>query len=265
MAARPDVFLPGSPGHAPAVWDPAAWERSAGPVAQVFISVLDRAVSLQTGAIVAYVSRLRRAYPEASPAQLQARMDTHFLRLATGTGVGVGATAAIPGIGLLTGAAAIGAESLVFLDAAAFHALASAQLRGVDVTDPQRRRALILVALLGAQGSAIVAAFLGDVGAAGAGRAAQSTSAPAGRWISRLSPVKLGGINQRLFSAVLKRFGTRLTRGWVGKLMPLGVGAALGMAANRKLAREVIANTAVAFGPPEPTAREGALIRARGQ
>ena len=249
--------------------DPKTVEDNAGPAARVFIRALDRAVALQTGVIVKYVARLRRKNPEASPAQFQDKLDAHFRRLAAGSGAGVGAAAAIPGIGLLTGTAAIGAESLLFLDAAAFYTLASAHLRGVDVTDPQRRRALILVALLGSQGSAIVDTVVGDLSSASAARAAK---VPATSWIGRLSPVKLGGINSRLLKAALKRFSKRLTRGWVGKVMPLGIGAVIGTVANRKLAKDVIANTALSFGPaprdftveldelPQPTKEEAAVI-----
>ena len=122
-------------------------------------------------------------------------IDKHFLRIASGTGAGAGAAAAIPGIGFFTGAAAIAGESVVFLDAAAWYTMASAHLRGVDFSEKDRRKALILVSLLGAKGSAVVDAFVGDVGKSRACR-------PCRR--SPVSPPRAHRVNNRLIRMALK-------------------------------------------------------------
>ncbi|WP_080795550.1 hypothetical protein [Corynebacterium pacaense] len=197
------------------------------------VAALDRAVQIQSGVIEGYVRRLRRKHPEASPAELQNLIDKHFMRAVSGTGAGVGMAAAVPGIGFFTGALAIGAESAVFLDAVALYTAASAHLRGVDIGDPERRRALILVVLLGAAGTALV-----DPGA-------RRRGVPAVASISRFSTKRLVEVNGRLLRMALRRF--RFT--WLGKIMPLGIGAVLGLMANRRLARRALRNTYESLGP----------------
>ena len=120
-------------------------EQNASLLGRSFITGLDRAVRLQSGVIRAYVDHLRRSNPEASPAEIQAIMDKHFLYAASGTGAGAGGAAAIPGIGFVTGAAAIAGESLVFVDLAAVYTVGSAYLRGVEISDAERRRAIVLM------------------------------------------------------------------------------------------------------------------------
>ncbi|WP_290198024.1 hypothetical protein [Corynebacterium guangdongense] len=225
--------------------DAKALENNVGPAGRVLIKALDRAVGMQTSLITNYVARLRRRHPEESPAQLQRRIDRHFMRLSTASGAGVGATAAVPGVGFIAATAAVGAESLVFLDAAAFHTMASAHLRGADVSDPERRRALILVVLLGAKGSAIVDTFVGEAAAKD-----QAAKLPTTQLLNRFSLPTLASLNSRLLRSAVKRISRRLTRGWLGKIMPLGIGAIAGTLANRKLAGDLISNTAVSLGAP---------------
>lgn len=220
--------------------DPEALERNVGPAGRILISALDKAVSIQSSAISGYVDFLRKRNPEDSPAQIQELIDKHFLRIATGSGAGAGAAAAIPGIGFFTGAAAIGAESVVFLDAAAWYTMASAHLRGIDISDTERRKALILVALLGAQGSAVVDAFVGDVG--------NTKGVPAISTVARFSAPKLTEVNNRLIRTALKQLTKRFRRAWLGKIMPLGIGAVAGTIANRKLSKSVIANARESLG-----------------
>ena len=220
--------------------DPTALEANSGVAGRALIAALDKAVTIQSSAITNYVDRLRRKNPEASPAEIQERIDDHFLLITTGTGAGAGAAAALPGIGFFTGAAAIGAESVVFLDAAAWYTMASAHLRGVDFTDAERRKALILVSLLGSRGTAVVDAFVADVG--------DTRGLPTLSTVARFSAPKLSEINNRLVRTVIKSLGKRLRRAWLGKIMPLGIGAIAGTIANRKLTRGVIANTRESLG-----------------
>ncbi|MDO5511939.1 hypothetical protein [Corynebacterium sp.] len=220
--------------------DPQALEANAGAAGRALIRALDKAVAFQSSAIEGYVERLRRKNPDASPAEIQEMVDKHFLRIATGTGAGAGAAAAIPGIGFFTGAAAIAGESVVFLDAAAWYTMASANLRGIDISDQERRKALILVSLLGAKGSAVVDAVVGDVG--------KSKGLPTMSTVARFSAPRLTEANNRLVRLALRSFSKRLRRAWLGKLMPLGIGAIAGTIANRKLTRAVIANTRESLG-----------------
>ena len=212
--------------------DPAQLEKDAGPLGRAFIGAVDKAVQLQTSTIRTYVDWLRRQNPDATPAEIQKLMDKHLKNTVTGTGAGVGAAAAVPGIGLFSGAAAVAGESVLFLDLAAFYAVASAYLRGEDISDPERRRALVLSLLMGTKGLAIVDAMLGD---------------DAGKIPGKSTLAKFSGPTLANTNNVLERIATRsirktLRRAWLGKLMPLGIGAIAGTTANRKLADGVIDN-----------------------
>lgn len=218
--------------------DPAQLEKDAGPLGRAFINAVDKAVHLQTSSIRAYVDWLRRQNPDASPAEIQKRMDKHLKNTVTGTGAGVGATAAVPGIGLVTGAAAVAGESVLFLDLAAFYTVASAYLRGVDVDDPERRRAIVLTLLMGSKGIAIVDAILGD----------DATTIPGKSTLAKFSGPTLTQTNNVLERMAMRSLNNQMRRAWLGKLMPLGIGAIAGTTANRKLADGVIENVHDALG-----------------
>ena len=227
--------------------DPAALEREVGPLGRAFISAVDTAVHLQTGTIRAYVNWLRRQDEDATPAEIQERMAKHFRNTVTGTGAGAGAAAAVPGVGLITGTAAIAGESVLFLDLAAFYTVASAYLRGEDISDPERRRAMVLTTLMGSQGLAIVDAMLGE----------DAQGLPSKHTLAKFAGPQLAQTNNVLTNAAMRSLNKRLRRAWLGKLMPLGLGAAAGTAANRKLADTILGNIQSSLGPvpdtfPEP-------------
>ena len=212
--------------------DPTQLEKDAGPLGRAFIGAVDKAVQLQTSTIRTYVDWLRRQNPDATPAEIQKLMDKHLKNTVTGTGAGVGAAAAVPGIGLFAGAAAVAGESVLFLDLAAFYAVASAYLRGEDIEDPERRRALVLSLLMGTKGLAIVDAMLGD----------DAGKIPGKSTLAKFSGPTLANTNSVLERIAMRSMRKTLRRAWLGKLMPLGIGAIAGTTANRKLADGVINN-----------------------
>lgn len=219
--------------------DPARLQEEAGMMGKAFISAVDTAVQLQTGTIRAYVNWLRRQNPDASPEEIQQIMAKHFRNTVTGTGAGAGAAAAIPGVGLVTGSMAIAGESVLFLDLAAFYTVASAYLRGIDVKDSEQRRAIVLTTLMGTQGLAIVETMLGD----------EASDVPSRNMLARFSGPTLQEANNVLTRFAMRSMGRGLRRAWFGKLLPLGIGAIAGTAANRKLADVVLSNTADTLGP----------------
>ncbi|MCG7296801.1 hypothetical protein MHJ86_08030 [Corynebacterium afermentans] len=218
--------------------DPQQLEKDAGPLGRAFIGAVDKAVQMQTSTIRTYVNWLRRQNPEATPAEIQKLMDKHLKNTVTGTGAGVGAAAAVPGIGLFSGAAAVAGESVLFLDLAAFYAVASAYLRGEDVSDPERRRALVLSLLMGTKGLAIVDAMLGD----------DAGKIPGKSTLAKFSGPTLANTNNVLQRIAMRSMRKSLRRAWLGKLMPLGIGAVAGTTANRKLADGVIGNVQSGLG-----------------
>ena len=210
-------------------------------ISQGFMAAINKVISAQSSIIIGYVERLKKSNKNASPQELQELIDKHFLNIVSGTGAAAGASAAIPGIGLVSGAAAIGAESLVFLEAAAWYILASAHLRGDDIRDEERRRALVLVVLTGSQGSALVDTMLGDVTTLSGMKSAAT--------LSRFSGPTLSGINGRLTKLFLKQARKKLKWAWLSKLLPMGVGAVLGTTANRKLAHQVMKHAGTQLSP----------------
>ncbi|SDS20977.1 hypothetical protein [Corynebacterium timonense] len=222
--------------------DAAALEEEAGPLGRALIAAVDKAAQLQSAPIRAYVEWVRRSHPEATPAQVQAIVDKHFRTAVSSTGAGVGAAAAVPGIGFVTGGVTVAGESVLFLDIAAFYTMASAHLRGVDITDPQRRRAVVLVALTGAKGVAVVDALLGD----------DTRGVPAAATLSRFSGPRLAEANSILTRVALRSLRKRLSRAWLGKILPLGIGVVAGVAANRKLAARIIDTVSPSLGPLPP-------------
>lgn len=215
--------------------------QDANRVSQGFMDVLNKVVSVQSSVIIGYVDKLKKRNKNASAAKLQKLIDKHYLNIVSGTGAAAGASSAIPGIGLISGAAAIGAESLVFLEASAWYILASSHLRGDDIRDEERRRALVLMVLTGSQGSALVDTLIGDVGTL-SGMTSAAT-------LSRFSGPTLSGINGRLAKLFMKQATKKLKWAWVTKLLPMGVGAVLGTTANRKLARQVIDHASTQLSP----------------
>ena len=229
--------------------DPNRLVEDAGPLGKAFIRSVDAAVNLQTGTIRAYVNWLRRQNPDATPDEIQELMTKQFRTTVATTGAGAGLAAAIPGVGFVTGAAAIAGESVLFLDLAAFYTVASAYLRGTDISDPERRRAVVLTTLTGAKGVAIVDTILGS----------DSDKPLSKNTLNKFSGPTLKEANSMLTRFALRSMRRKLLRGWIGKLLPLGLGALAGRAANRKLANAVVDNavgalgaTPVAFAEPLP-------------
>ena len=119
--------------------------QDANRISQGFMDAVNKVVSVQSSVIIGYVDKLKKRNKNASTAELQKLIDKHYLNIVSGTGAAAGASSAIPGIGLISGAAAIGAESLVFLEASAWYILASSHLRGDDIREKEHRRTLVPV------------------------------------------------------------------------------------------------------------------------
>lgn len=214
---------------------------ASGPAAGLVTAALRRAIRGQAGAARAYVRQLRRAHPDESPARIRERLDSRFLAAVTASGAAVGASAAVPGIGTIVAFGAVGAESLVFLEAAAFYTLAVAEVHGIDVREGEHEELLVMTVMLGASGTAILANAVGSSGGAGS-LASRSLHVPG-----------LKEINRRMLSRFVRKFAVKRAGLAVGKLAPAGLGAAVGGWGNRRLGRTVVDTADATFGAP-PTA-----------
>ncbi len=213
--------------------------ESPGPAAGVVTAALRRAIRTQSGLARVYVRRLRAAHPEESPAQIRARLDARFLAAVTASGAAVGGTAAVPGIGTLVAFGAIGAESLVFLEAAALYTLSVAEVHGLDVREGEHEELLVMTVMLGASGTALLANAVGAEAASGSGASLATR-------ILRIPGLK--EINTRMMHRFVRKFAVKRAGLAVGKLAPAGLGAAVGGWGNRRLGRTVVDTADATFG-----------------
>ena len=225
--------------------DPKKLQEETGVAGRMLIKSLDTAMGWQTSLITGYVRQLHARNPRETPAQIQGRIDDHFLALVTGSGGAAGGAAVIPGVGFVTGLGAVALESVVFLEIAAWHTLASASLRGIDIGEVERRRSLVLVTLMGASGTALVAAAMGDEPL----RKRAPAKDPAASLIARLGIPQLRGLNKALIKQAQKRIAKSARLAVIGKLMPMGIGAVVGAGANRKIGKTLLERARLALGP----------------
>ncbi|MET4611568.1 hypothetical protein ABIC28_002557 [Rhodococcus sp. PvR044] len=209
-----------------------------GRIEQVIVSLLDNGAKLQGPAIQKYVDRVRRAHPDENPQQIVERMEKIFLTAVTGSGGAVGAAAAVPGIGTVGSIAAVGAESVFFLEASALLTLAIASVHGISVQQHEQRRALVLAVALGASGMEIVEKAVG------------ATTKNWGSLITNRLPAQtMTGMNRTLIHKFVTKYAARRSALILGKLVPAGIGAAIGGTGNRVIGKGVINNARDAFGP----------------
>ncbi len=210
------------------------------------VSLLDNGSQLQAPAVAKYVERLRRAHPGESPAQIVERLERQYLTTVTGSGTAVGATAAIPGIGTITSIAAMGAETAFFLEASAVFTLAVAAVHNIAPEDAERRRALVLAVVLGESGMEIVEKSVGH------------SAKNWGTLLANRIP-GLSSMNDSLLKRFVVQFLAKRSALMVGKVIPAGIGAAIGGFGNRALGKTVIANAHGAFGSA-PQSWRGPLV-----
>ncbi|WP_280261698.1 hypothetical protein [Nocardia wallacei] len=208
-------------------------------------ALLDNGAQLQAPAVAKYVDRFRRSHPDESPAQIIERLERIYLNTVTGSGTAVGATAAVPGVGTVASLAAMSAETTFFLEASAVFTLAVAAVHGIAPDDKERRRALVLAVVLGESGMQIVEKNVGH---------------SAKNWGSLLANQIPGirNMNESLMKRFIVQFIAKRSALMFGKVLPAGIGAAVGGFGNRAIGKHTISNARQAFGPapltwPNPT------------
>jgi hypothetical protein len=211
--------------------------------AKVLSQLLERSTRLQAPAVTAYVRRLRDKKPDATPAEVIASLEKHYLAAVMASGAAVGSAAAFPGIGTLAAMSAVAGETVVFLEATAVFVLAVAEVHGIPADHRERRRALVLAVLVGDEGKHAVADLLG-------------TGRTSGAWLSdgaaTLPLPAVSQLNSRLLRFFVKKY--TLKRGAIafGKLLPVGIGAVVGGVGNRLMGKKIVGNARKAFGTPPP-------------
>jgi len=217
---------------------PAKPEDS-GMSAKALSHILESSSRLQAPAVKAYVARLRRATPNATPAEIVTKLEKHYLAAVMASGAAVGSAAAFPGIGTITALSAVAGETVLFLETTAAFVLAVAEVHGIPVEDRERRRTLVLAALVGEDGSGGVKDLLG------AGRTS-------GAWLAEAELLPLpvvSQLNSQMTQYFVKKYAIKRTAMAFGKALPVGIGAAVGGGGNRMMGKKIVGNARKAFGP----------------
>jgi hypothetical protein len=211
--------------------------------------VIERSTRLHGPAAEAYVARLRRTHPGASPAEIDAKLENHYLAALTASGAAVGSAATFPGVGTLTAMSAAAGETVFFVEATALFVLAKAVVYNVPADHRERRRALVLAVLIGDDSRRAIGELIGP-------------SRTNGGWLAEgmasLPLPTLARFNSRMLKYFVKRYTVRRATLMFGKMLPVGIGAVVGGAGNRMVGKKIVRNARQAFGPP-PTRWPGTL------
>lgn len=193
-----------------------------------WLSVLDGALKVQGPLARRYVEKLRVKHPEATDRQLLELVTKRFTTLATLTGAGIGGVAALPGLGT---AAALGltvGEGVTFAEACAFLTLAAADIHGVDMSDRSTRRLVLMAVLSGERGTEIIGKAMGKQGL---------------QWNAVLGGgggFLPGLVSKQISRYVRRRVVARTGTLWFARLLPFGIGAAIGGFGARTVATSVV-------------------------
>lgn len=226
-AAEPDPQLAGTGGR------PKVSTRA-------LAQVIERSSRIQGPAAQAYVARLRRAHPGASPRQDRSQARETLLVGGDGQWSGGRCGRDLTGDrhpGRMVRRGRRGCR--VPRGHRAVRAGAGLGTRH-SLDHRERRRALVLAVLVGDNTTA-VADLLGP------GRTS-------GGWVSEtmasLPLPAISSLNSRMLKYVVKRFALKRGALMFGKLVPMGIGAIIGAIGNRLVGKKLVRNARSAFGTP---------------
>ena len=126
------------------------------------LATVERSAKIQVKPIARYVELVKSKHRGENPAQVQKVIDKHFRRLATTTGIGAGASAAVPGVGTIASLGVSTGDAFLFLELTTWYTLSSAYLRGIDISRHDDRTALVLLAINGSSANEAIATVLGS-------------------------------------------------------------------------------------------------------
>jgi len=204
----------------------------------------DKFLNVQRPLVLAHIRSIRARRPNATPEQVLRTLELRYLTAVTTGGALVGASAAIPAVGIGASLALSAVETGGFLEASALFAQSVTELHGIPVDDPDRSSALVMTLILGTAGSDLVKQLAGEVTGTAPGRKAFW-----GELVTKQLPKaavdRIGGQVRKQF---LKRFSATQGASVLGRAIPFGIGAAVGGAGNNILGRQIVRGTREAFG-----------------
>ncbi|WXF92716.1 hypothetical protein WDV91_09155 [Curtobacterium flaccumfaciens pv. flaccumfaciens] len=210
-----------------------------------WVKLLDRAISVQRPAVVAHVKAIRRRKPDATPAEVIQILERQYLTAVTTGGAAVGASAVIPGVGMVAALGLSGAETIGFLETTALFAQSVTEVHGIALDDPERARTLVMAMILGAPGTQLIKQLGGQIAGG------QVRTAFWGEMVTSSLPKQMvNGIGGQVRDQFIKRFAIRQGGSVLGRALPFGIGAAVGGLGNHALGRKVIQASRTGFGMP---------------
>ena len=157
---------------------PATVDDHPSAAVRALSAIIERGSRVQAPAIKAYVDRLRKANPDATPAEIVTKLEKYYLAAVMASGAAVGSAAAFPGIGTLVALSAVAGETVVFLEATAVFVLAVAEVHGIPADHRERRRTLVLAVLVGEDSKQAIADLIGRGRTSGAWLAEGAATLP---------------------------------------------------------------------------------------
>ncbi|MDO5729627.1 MAG: hypothetical protein Q4P71_08400 [Actinomycetaceae bacterium] len=200
--------------------------------------VIDTMIDIPNESIIRKVNELRKEHPHATPADLERIVTKQFRRLASGTSGAAGATAAFPGLGTIAGLGVSSAQLVGFVTQAGYYVLTLAHIHGIPIDDIDKRRLLVLTSLMGEQGAEIASSQFGF-----------STLTALKGYASDVQRQTIKRVNTALAKQASKQATRRGITATFGRVMPFGIGAALGWVIGRSMAGNVIDGVTNALGP----------------
>lgn len=208
-------------------------------------SLIYKAIAVQRPAVVAYVKSVRRQKPDASPAEILTELEKRYVATVTTASTGVGASAAIPGVGIPLAIGLGVADLMFFYETSALFVLAATELRGIEVTDVERARPLVFGMLLGEKSQSKISALVLQASGAGSVDVARTAAKAVAKstWgevlTQQLPDSALAPLSTVIAREALMASGKIGSRA-VGKALPFGVGAVMGGVGSFTFGRDVV-------------------------
>ncbi|MFC0543027.1 hypothetical protein [Kutzneria chonburiensis] len=205
---------------------------------KLILDLLDKAIGAQTPLVRKNIARARQRNPDATPAQVVRTLERMYVSAVAGTGAAVGATAAAPAVGTGIALALSAGEFFSSLELSTLFALSLAEIYGVQLDEIERRRTLVMGVLLGESGSTTIS------------KAAERTGQHwARQLVGKVPTATLKQINKVLGKNFVTKYGTKQGIIVLGRVVPFGIGAAIGGGANATMAALAVRAARRAFGP----------------
>ena len=204
-------------------------------------AVLDRSLESQRPLAIKNVQRLRHVHPDKAPEELITLLNRYYLGVVATTGAGAGMAAVVPN-GVAQGTATI-ADFGTSLEASIFYILSIFEVYGIDIEDIERRRFLVLTAMLGENAASQTINSLAE----------RSVPYWSKKIIQSIPMSTISAANKVLGPRFITKYGAKQGVLVLGKQLPLCIGAGIGAGGNALIGWGVIKTARRILGPaPSP-------------